>query len=77
MTLFVLTFFVIAALVLLSWLMVRPLADEPPASGRKRRPPSSELEDRATRGTEISALVDAEAATGETGSGMSYRVPLI
>jgi hypothetical protein len=40
MTLFVVAFVVIAALVLISWLMVRPLADEPPVSGRKWRSPS-------------------------------------
>jgi hypothetical protein len=36
MTLFAVAFFVIAALVLILGLMVRPLADEPPASARKR-----------------------------------------
>jgi hypothetical protein len=41
MILYVVAFFVIAALALVAWFMVRPLADEPPISGRKKRPPSS------------------------------------
>jgi hypothetical protein len=41
MTLFVVAFFVIAAVVLVSWLMVRPLTGELPSSERKRRSPSS------------------------------------
>jgi hypothetical protein len=41
MTLFAVAFFVIATLFLILWLMVRPLADEPPASARKRPVPSS------------------------------------
>ena len=40
MTLFVVAFVVIAALVLVSWLMVRPLSNEPPVA-RQWRSPSS------------------------------------
>jgi hypothetical protein len=40
MTLFVVAFFVIAVLVLLLWLLMRPLADEPPPALWKEEPPS-------------------------------------
>jgi hypothetical protein len=41
MTLFVVAFVVVAALVLVSWLMVRPLPGDPPVTERKWRSPSS------------------------------------
>jgi hypothetical protein len=47
MTLFVVAFVVIAALVLLLWLLVRPLADEPPALREEVAPSTIGAEDRA------------------------------
>jgi hypothetical protein len=47
MTLFVVAFLVIAALVLLLWLLVRPLGDEPPALREETAPSIFGAEDRA------------------------------
>jgi hypothetical protein len=46
MTLFVVAFFVIAALVLLLWLLVRPLADEASAVREEATPSVFGVEDR-------------------------------
>jgi hypothetical protein len=52
MTLFVVAFFVISALVLLLWLLVRPLADEPPALREEAAPSIFGAEDRASNQAE-------------------------
>jgi hypothetical protein len=64
MTLFVVAFFVIATLVLLLWLLVRPLADEASAVREEAAPSIFGVEDRARRSHNV-ADADAPAFVAE------------
>jgi hypothetical protein len=65
MTLFVVAFFVIAALVLLLWLLVRPLADEPPAIREEAAPSIFGAEDRASNHADADASGSSAFAAEE------------
>jgi hypothetical protein len=76
MTLFVVAFLVIAALVLLLWLFVRPLADElrhlsgrsvaPPSSAQKIGPDASMTKaDADASGSSLAAAEERQRSAGE------------
>jgi len=65
MTLFVVAFFVIAAVVLLLWLLVRPLADEPPPLRKGAAPSIFGAEDRASNQADADASGSSAFAAEE------------
>ena len=65
MTLFVVAFFVISALVLLLWLLVRPLADEPPALREEAAPSTFGAEDQGSNQADADASGSSAFAAEE------------